>query len=548
MTSACDPKDWTTVSIGDVLAEEHGKQIRQGWSPQCHKEPSPSDDVWGVLKTTAIQPGRFLDEHNKALPSKLTPRPEIEVKPGDLLVTCAGPRVRCGVPCLIRNTRPRLMMSGKMYRFRPVAALDPEYLELHLLESQTQKRIDGLKTGISDSGLNLTHARFKSLSIHVAPLVEQRAIVAKIESLFSELDQGVAQLKAVRTLLGRYRQSVLKAAFEGRLTAAWRDERRREAGTNGEPLPTADDLLARIRAEREAAHAARLAEWEHAGGKASGTKKLRKPAAPKDPPPLTRKELADLPELPEGWVHIRLGGVADITGGVTKGRKLEGREVVELPYLRVANVQDGYLDLDVIKQIPIPVEEVEKYRLQTGDVLYTEGGDRDKLGRGTVWRGEIVDCIHQNHIFRARPVSAVKPRFLSQFSQTQPARTYFFRHARQTVNLASINLGLLSSLPVPIPPPVEQTEIVNEIDARLSVIDEVERVVATTLKQAEALRQSILKKAFEGRLLSEAELAAVRADPAHEPADQLLARIRESNAASAPKKKTRRKRTPEVNA
>ncbi len=230
MTSVDDPQDWTTVTIGDVLAKEDGKQIRQGWSPQCHKEPSPSDDVWGVLKTTAIQPGRFLDEHNKTLPSTLTPRPEIEVKPGDLLLTCAGPRVRCGVPCLIRNTRPRLMMSGKMYRFRPIAALDPEYIELHLLESKTQKRIDELKTGISDSGLNLTHARFKTLPVHVAPVVEQRAIVAKIESLFSELDQGVAQLEAVRAQLGRYRQSVLKAAFEGRLTAAWRAAAARDRG------------------------------------------------------------------------------------------------------------------------------------------------------------------------------------------------------------------------------------------------------------------------------------------------------------------------------
>lgn len=434
--------------------------------------------------------------------------------------------------------RERSCIGRGLAALHPYEGVDRDYL-LYLLRRH-ERSLSGQGAGSTFDAV--TKAFLERYRVHLAPLVEQRAIVAKIESLFSELDQGVAQLQAVRTQLGRYRQSVLKAAFEGRLTAAWREQRQREAEANGEPLSTADDLLARIRAERQAAHAARLAEWEHAvaaweeaGGKASGTKKPRKPAAPKDPPPLTKEELADLPELPEGWVQIRLGAFADITGGVTKGRKLEGRDVVELPYLRVANVQDGYLDLDVMKQIAIPVEEVEKYRLQPGDVLYTEGGDRDKLGRGTVWRGEISDCIHQNHIFRARPVSIVAPRFLSQFSQTQPARTYFFRHARQTVNLASINLGLLSSLPVPIPPPDEQSEIINEIDARLSVVDQVERTIAAALKQAEALRQSILKKAFEGRLLSEAELAAVRADPAYEPADALLARIR-GEAADQPKR------------
>jgi len=126
---------WVKVDLEDALAPlEDGRTIHQGWSPQCEKEPSESDDAWGVLKTTAIQSGAFLAEHNKRLPDKLTPRPLLEVRRGDVLITCAGPRGRCGVACLVRETRPRLMLSGKMYRFRfDDRFLDPHYAAAYLL-------------------------------------------------------------------------------------------------------------------------------------------------------------------------------------------------------------------------------------------------------------------------------------------------------------------------------------------------------------------------------------------------------------------------------
>ena len=113
------PPGWALAEIEDLFGPlEDGRTLHQGWSPQCETAASGSDDDWGVLKTTAIQPGRFEPQYNKKLPSGLTPRPLIEVKPGDILVTCAGPRSRCGISALVRNTRPHLMMSGKMYRFR----------------------------------------------------------------------------------------------------------------------------------------------------------------------------------------------------------------------------------------------------------------------------------------------------------------------------------------------------------------------------------------------------------------------------------------------
>ena len=133
--------------LSEFLAPmNNGKLLGQGWSPQCEKFPSKNQDTWGVLKTTAIQPGKFEPEHNKELPIQLNPDPSIEVQAGDLLLTCAGPRNRCGIVCLVRETRQKLMLSGKMYRFRAdEEKILPEFLEMYLLSPKATAAIDKMK-------------------------------------------------------------------------------------------------------------------------------------------------------------------------------------------------------------------------------------------------------------------------------------------------------------------------------------------------------------------------------------------------------------------
>ena len=220
-----------------------------------------------------------------------------------------------------------------------------------------------------------------------------------------------------------------------------------------------------------------------------------------------------------------LSEIAEIVGGITKGRNLSNHETVSLPYLRVANVQDGYLDLSTVKEIELKKDEVEKYILHVDDVLYTEGGDKDKLGRGTIWKGEILNCVHQNHIFRAR-INSHKaiPKYVALYSRTRKAKSYFFSKAKQTVNLASINMTVLKSLPISLPPKEKQIEIISDIDIKLSYCDKLEQLVDENLAKADALRQSILKKAFEGRLVPQ--------DPNDEPAEMLLERIKAERAAA----------------
>lgn len=466
------------------------------------------------------------------------------VEPGDLIL-CEGGEPGRGAVWKGPASGIKIQKALHRVRFHP-DEYDPHFALYYVYYGTIADRFARLYTGTTIK--HLTGKALRRIEFPIAPLVEQRAIVAKIESLFSELDQGVTQLEAVRRQLGRYRQSVLKSAFDGRLTAAWREELRREAETNGESLPTAADLLARIRAEREAAHAARLAEWERAvaaweaaGGKASGKKKPRKPAAPKDPPPLTPEELADLPDLPEGWVWCRTCSLLyeDMCSGIS----VKGSDSPPgVRALKLNAMSDDGFDFGIIRYIEIDDDVTAHLAIQAGDFFVSRGnGSLDLVGRGTLAQSAPDITVFPDTMIRLRLVSSSRD-WMERCWQSRRIRSQIERAAKTTAGIYKINQGDIGRFIVPLAPSDEQAEIVSEIDARLSVVDAVELTIAAALKQAEALRQSILKKAFEGRLLSEAELAAVRADPAYEPADQLLARIRESNAAAAPKKKTHRKR------
>lgn len=202
-----------------------------------------------------------------------------------------------------------------------------------------------------------------------------------------------------------------------------------------------------------------------------------------------------------GGRTVKLSDIAAVSGGITKGRKLDNCDILTLPYLRVANVQNGFLDLQEVKTIQLKQSEKDKYLLKYGDVLYTEGGDRDKLGRGTVWRNEIEHCVHQNHVFKARlDLDRAIPEYVAYWSMSTPARNYFYQKGKQSVNLASINKTVLSNLLLPLPPVADQQKIIESISARISVADNIEQSLDISLRQAESLRQSILKQAFEGEL------------------------------------------------
>lgn len=169
-------------------------------------------------------------------------------------------------------------------------------------------------------------------------------------------------------------------------------------------------------------------------------------------------------DLPPSWTLTRLKFLARLQGGVTLGKDYGDAGLLERPYLRVANVQDGRLHLDEVRTVKVPARETASYELRAGDVLMTEGGDNDKLGRGTVWGSEIPDCLHQNHVFAVRVDPArLRPEFLAAVMGSTHGKAYFQSTAHQTTNLASTNSDKLMNLPVPLPPLGEQDRLLDEL-------------------------------------------------------------------------------------
>jgi type I restriction enzyme S subunit len=201
---------------------------------------------------------------------------------------------------------------------------------------------------------------------------------------------------------------------------------------------------------------------------------------------------------PKGWPVKPLGELADIASGVTKGKKYDGVKTVSVPYMRVANVQDGHLMLDDVSNITVSEDEARRHLLQSGDLLLTEGGDPDKLGRGAVWRGEVPGSIHQNHIFRVRANDSVLPDYLSALVGSQRGKRYFLRAAKQTTGIATINMTQLKGFPALLPPLPVQERYVAFL-ARARGARQRQRLADEEL---DALFGSLAQRAFHGELVS----------------------------------------------
>lgn len=200
---------------------------------------------------------------------------------------------------------------------------------------------------------------------------------------------------------------------------------------------------------------------------------------------------------PVGWDEALLKDVASIGSGVTKGKTYKGSELVEVPYMRVANVQDGWIDISDIKTISVSHADVERYAMEKGDLLLTEGGDPDKLGRGAVWDGSISPCIHQNHIFKVRfDTSIILPEFASFLIGSARGKRYFLRAAKQTTGIATINKTQLSNFSMLVPDMKQQDTFVKAAKAVKSAKQKLDQVS----EESNNLFFSLQQRAFRGDL------------------------------------------------
>ena len=196
---------------------------------------------------------------------------------------------------------------------------------------------------------------------------------------------------------------------------------------------------------------------------------------------------------PMDWPTYHLTDMADIVSGITKGRKTKEQDLIEVPYMAVSNVKDGYIDWTTIKTILATQSEIDQYRLLPDDVLMTEGGDPDKLGRGAIIQNPLEDCIHQNHIFRVRLNEKVMlPVYFAEFLQHQKAKQYFLRCAKQTTGIASINMTQLKGLPTLVPPRELQKAFANTGEQ----INKSKLTIQQSLDKLEVLKKALMQQYF----------------------------------------------------
>ncbi|MHB2149377.1 restriction endonuclease subunit S [Calditrichota bacterium LG25] len=504
-------KDWKVIRLGDFAIYEKGKKPKKLKKEKDKNYTIPYIDILAfekgiISKYTDGDGCVFCDEN-------------------DFLMVWDGSRsglVGKALPGALGSTLMRIRIpeleEDFLYYF-----LKSKYLDLNT-------RTKGTGTPHVDPEL-LWNYEFP-----LPPLPEQRAIVARIEELFSRLDKGIETLQQVKQQLKVYRQAVLKWAFEGKLTAEWRGQQKAKG-----MLPTAEELLEQIKAERERHYQQKLEEWQKAveewetNGKQG--KKPVKPNKPKELPPLTEEEIAGMPHLPGKWVWIRLGS---ITLGVEYGTSLKSQKTGKVPVLRMGNIQNFRFVWDDLVYTDND-EEINKYLLKKGDVLFNRTNSPELVGKTAVFKGERK-AIFAGYLIRINHLqSLINSDYINYFLNSIFAKNYGNQVKTDGVNQSNINGNKLIHYPLPYCSLIEQQAIVQEIETRLSVADKLEQIIDESLQKAEALRQSILKRAFEGKLLSEAEREALKNDPDWEPAEKLLERIKAEKEALEKTKQTTRK-------
>ncbi len=312
-----------------------------------------------------------------------------------------------------------------------------------------------ISLGRGTTFLEVTKQTLLNVEIPLPPLPEQHRIVAKIEELFTKLDAGINELHNAQSQLKRYRQSVLKAAFEGKLTEAWRAEHQDEI----EPATVIEG------------------------------------------------------DLPDGWTWVTAGKIAQkIHYGYTESAT---NDPIGPKFLRITDIQNNSVNWDSVPYCRIDEGKQQQYLLKENDLVFARTGAT--VGKSFLIQGSIPDAVFASYLIRIVLEKEINPKFVYTFFQSQ---FYWLQiHQGKVGSLQpNVNAKILSQITLPLPPFSEQQAIVSEVESRLSVADAVEKTVTAELKRAEQLRQSILKKAFSGKLVPQ--------DPNDEPASALIERIK----------------------
>ncbi len=484
MNQQAIPATWASTTV-EALCEVVGggtPSTDEGRHWDGHIPWITSADIHGVKD---IRPRRQINEDAiKASATNLIPA-------GSVIVV-----TRVGLGKVALTTEPLCFSQDSQGLVFDTLNLNGSYFTYFLSNAVQKFRFEGRGTTIS----GVTKKQLRQLPVLLPPLPEQRRIVAEIETQFTRLDASVAALRRAQANLKRYRASVLKDACEGRLVPT-EAELARSEGREYEPAAA---LLERILAERRA-------RWE-SQEKRRG--KYREPSAP---------HASALPELPEGWVWATVEQF--IAEPLANGRSVKTVDN-GFPVLRLTALQEGEINEAEHKIGKWTAEQAKPFLIQRGDFFVSRGSGSIRLvGIGGLVREVGSPVAFPDTMIRFRLNDFVTKQYFSRVWNSSVVRTQVEASARTTAGIYTVNQQDLSACIIPLPPLAEQRRIVSEVERRLSVMQQAESTVETSLARAERLRQSILKQAFSGRLVPQ--------DPNDEPASALLERIRAEREAEA---------------
>ena len=351
-----------------------------------------------------------------------------------------------------------------------------------------------LSIDLTDRGYSRHFAFLKKCQFLIAPIETQQAIVNKIESLFDEIDEGIGRLKTAAQQIQQYRQSLLKNAFNGELTKEWRSK-------HADTLPSENELLAQIQTTREQHHAQQLADWQTAvsqweqNGKEG--KKPSKPSTLKKLESIEKLNEIELTELPDGWFWERLGLM---TLGVEYGTSAKSQPEGKVPVLRMGNMQNGKIDWTDLVYSDND-EEIKQYLLKKGDVLFNRTNSPELVGKTSIIETD-EKAIFAGYLIRINHLKEITDgRYLTYFLNSMIAKKYGNFVKTDGVNQSNINGQKLINYPFVFCSLKEQKEVADILEQKLTACDQLAAELSKQLKQADLLKQAVLKAAFSGSLL-----------------------------------------------
>jgi type I restriction enzyme S subunit len=459
------PTEWRWICMDDA-ADTCGQKKPD--SPFTYIDVSSIDNVRGVIKS----------ELEVIPPDKAPSRARKLIRQGTVIYATVRPYLK-NIAIVDREFVPEAIVSTAFAILHPRPFIEARFLFYWLRSESFASEVAVRMKGVAYPAIN--DGEFRGCPLPLPPIAEQKRIVVTVDELMALCDRLEAQQQEretrhatlARASLARFadaptpvnldflfhnsytidpadlRKSILTLAVQGKLVPQ---------DPNDEP---AEECLSRLGLKSNAL--------------------------------LRGSEGEEDDTLPHSWARVLFEDVAIIAGGVTLGRKLGDRKTVNLPYLRVANVKRGEIDLSVVKEVAIAENEVERYALRENDLLMTEGGDWDKVGRAAIWRAEIPVCLHQNHVFRARMRSnELTPIWFERYFNSPMGRGYFESASKQTTNLASINMRQVRNCPIPFPPVAEQRRIVAKVEELMALVDDLESQLAASRATASRLLDAIV--------------------------------------------------------